>query len=459
MRVTDFAKGAAWAIVPERFEALASVAREATSEKVAEAIVTIGAGWDDRKLYTVREDGVAIIEINGPLAKNLDAWDRRVLGMSDYLDVQMAVKEAMADDAVVGIVAAIDSPGGTVNGLEETASAIFEARGEKPIAAFSSGMMTSAAYRIGAAADKVFIGKTAEAGSIGVLMIHTDFSRLEERIGVKTTYLTAGKYKALGNPSEPLSENARSEFQGWLDQLYTEFVETVALYRDVESEKALAMADGRVFIGERAVGVGLADEVGSVQSAIAWVLSQAKEQNRTGGFFKMTTGKIEIKTYDDLKEIGGEVLKEAEDKAFTLGAESVDLNPSKKAGAEEERERMIGIAMVFMGDENGAKFAEIVRSGVTVDQFKAIQTIQKPQEVEGSDPTKKQLLEAIENAGAENPGAGGGDHVKKDFWTMVEQMVKSTGCKKSEAIREVRRQFPEAHEAMITAANKLTVAK
>lgn len=460
MRITDFAKGASWAIVPERFEALASAARDLTPEKLNQTLIKIGAGRDERTLYTIADDGIAVIDINGPLAKNIDWFDRLVLGMSDYADIQSAMREAMDDDRVNGIVLNIDSPGGTVNGLEETAAAIFGMRSEKPIAAFSSGMMTSAAYRIGSAAARVFAGKTADLGSIGVLLIHTDFSRLEERIGIKTTYLTAGKYKALGNPSEPLSDTARVEFQGWLDQLYTEFVETVSLYRDVETERALAMADGRIYIGERAVGVGLADEIGSLQSAIEWVSNQtefAENDKSTLGGFRMSKEKIEVKSYDDLKTIGGDVLKQAEAAAFETGVKSVDVNAGAEAARAEERERLIGLAAAFMGEEKGAQFADIVKSGVTVDQFKAISQIGKTAQ---PDPKKSEMLEAIENAGAENPGPGGGDIGAEDYWSLVAQVRREKGCSNYEAQKEVTRRFPKAREKMLQEANpKIQIAK
>jgi len=458
MRITDFSKGAAWSIVPERFEALAQLAREAKPEKISEAIVTAGKSLDERQLYRVNDQGVAIIEINGPLAKNIDWFDRFVFGMFDYLDVQTAVKTALEDETVLGIVLALDSPGGTVNGVEEAAQAVFNARGQKPIVAFSSGMMASAAYRIGSAAEQIIIGKTAEAGSIGVLMIHTDWSRLEERIGIKTTYLTAGKYKALGNPSEPLSETARAEFQGQLDQLYTEFVETVALYRDVENDKALAMADGRIFIGERAVSVGLADEIGTLQAAVDWVLSAA-EQQTDRRVFSMNGKLVEIKTYDDLKAAAPELLKTAEDKAFTLGSESTDMKPVQKAAADAEQVRLLGLATAFMGDEDGAKFAEIVKSGVSVEQFAAISKIQgggRKQE----DPEKKKILEALQATGATNPGAGGGNNGQKDYFALVAEYQRENKCSRVEAMKAVNKADPGARERMLNQANPhLAVAK
>ena len=361
---TDFAKGAAWAIVPERFDELARQYHEAAmSGKQAEQIVTIGEKWNERILYRVSDDGIATIQVNGPLAKNTDFFDR-LFGIVDYLDVQAAIRESVDDPRVSGIILDIDSPGGTVNGADETAEAIFAVRGVKPIVAYSSGMMASAAYMIGSAADKIVIGKNSELGSIGVLMIHRDWSKAEERYGVKTTYLRAGKYKALGNPSEPLSEEAREVFQAELNHIYSNFIETVALHRDVESEKVRSdMADGRIFIGVQAVGSGLADEVGNMQTALAYAAGGENSSRRSN--------QMKIENYEQLKAAAPELLKVAEDTARADGVKSVDVAKAAKAAADEQRALIIGLAEEHFGAEDGAKFKALVESGISVEQYKA----------------------------------------------------------------------------------------
>jgi signal peptide peptidase SppA len=465
MRVTDFARGAAWAIVPERFDEISRRfhATEITEEMMLRAekegalILKLSDSDSESPLYSLTDEGAAIISIQGPLVKDpfLAWWFD---GMT-FQQIRAAVSRAMDDPRVAGIVLDVDSPGGTVSGTEETAEAVFGVRGAgKPIAAFSSGMIASAAYWIGSAAERVIVSKTAEAGSIGVLMIHREFSELEKRIGVKTTYLKAGRFKAIGNPSEPLSEDARAIFQGQLDQIYSIFVGSVALYRDVEEERVRAdMADGRIFIGERSVAAGLADQVGNIQTAVDWVLSAAENENRaSGGYFKMQNkeSKIEVKTYDDLKAVGGDILKQAEEAAYKAGAESVDMEPARKEGADQERERVLGIAVVLVGDDLGKKLTEIVKSGVSVEQFKAIHAAAAPAQ-EKADPKKAEMLNAIVEAGAENPGAGGDGSGggKSDFWGLVEARVAERKCSRAQAVREIRKDYPDAHAEMLRKAN------
>ena len=129
--------------------------------------------------------------------------------------------------------------------------------------------MASAAYWIGSAANQVIVERTAQVGSIGVLYMHYDWSKYDAEMGLKVTVITSGKYKAIGNNAEPLSDDARAIIQAEMDQIYDLFIETVARNRGVSTEKVLVdMADGRVFIGQQAVEAGLADQTGSFEDAL-----------------------------------------------------------------------------------------------------------------------------------------------------------------------------------------------
>ena len=455
---TDFAKGAAWAIHPERFDEIVRQHHTALEiDKLAEQIATIGKYDDERVIYTVSDDGIATIPIHGPLAKNTDFIDRIFLGMKDYNDIHKALGEVIDDQRVNGIILDIDSPGGTVNGADETAEMIFNARGSKPIIAFTSGMMASAAYMIGSAADKIVVGKNADIGSIGVLMIHTDYSKAMEKVGVKRTYLKAGKFKAIGNPSEPLSDEAREVFQAELNHIYSNFIDTVALNRDVEAEKVRAdMADGRIFIGSLAVGAGLADEVGNIQTALGYASGDATSTRR------MDSMKPEIKTYEELKALAPALLQEAENKAMEIGASTVDLGPAKKEAADTERARVLGMAEIHFGAEEGAKFKALIDSGISVEQYKAtVAAIGTPKpDKSAEEAAKAAALEALKNFGAQNPGAGNPPEGGKGYMALVEEYRAMHKCSKTDAMMAVNISHPKARQEYIDKNNPgLTVAK
>jgi len=459
---TDFAKGAAWAIHPERFDELARQFHEAaiTDEVILKAekdalAISLGKSGDDAP-YEITEDGTAIIKVSGHLMKNPDFFDR-FFGAAAYEDIQSAVKTAVNDQRVDGILLDIDSPGGTVNGADETAEVVFNSRGAKQIIAYSSGMMDSAAYMVGSAADKIIIGKNAELGSIGVLMIHTDYSKAMEKFGIKRTYLKAGKFKALGNPSEPLSEDAREVFQAELNHIYSNFIETVALHRDVEAEKVRAdMADGRIFIGTLAVGAGLADEVGNMETALGYASGGETSTRRIDSM------KPEIKTYEDLKAAAPDLLKAAEDTARADGAKSVDVEKAKKDAGEAQRTQIIGLAEAHFGAEAGAKFKALVESGISVDAYKAaVAAIGTPKPDTSAEETARlAALEALKNSGAQNPGAGNESAGGKDYMTLVEEYRAMKKCSKTDAMMAVNKDHPKARQEYLRKANPgLAIAK
>jgi len=208
-------------------------------------------------------NGKAVIPVKGVLSKNPSAFMRVLYGASSTVKIREAFLQAVNDPEVDEILLDIDSPGGSVDGTQELANAIFENRGKKPVTAFTDGMIASAAYWIGSAADKIYIsGDTVEIGSIGVVMVHMDFSEQDKKYGVNVTEIYAGKYKRAGSPNKPLSKEEKAYLQGQIDYLYSIFVNDVARNRNESVETVLKnMADGRIFIGTQAIDAGLADGV------------------------------------------------------------------------------------------------------------------------------------------------------------------------------------------------------
>lgn len=177
---------------------------------------------------------------------------------------------ALADPQARSIILAIDSPGGTVDGTQELGNLIYRNRGAKRIVAYADSLMGSAAYWIGSAADEIIMsGDTTQVGSIGVVATHTDVSKAEEKMGYKTTEIVAGKYKRVASQHEPLSKEGRATIQDIVDHVYSIFIRDVARNRDVSEEKVLKdMADGRIFLGQKAIDVGLTDRMGSLESLL-----------------------------------------------------------------------------------------------------------------------------------------------------------------------------------------------
>lgn len=445
MELTDFSKGQLWSILPDKFDLLYKKFFEMQAEDFK---AQIGDRGGDERPYRVT-DGLAIIPITGPLTKRTSFFSF-LFGGSSYGKISSDFRMAVEDEEVRGIVLDIDSPGGTLGGAEGLADLIFGARGEKPIVAFANGMMASAAYWIGSAADVVIAESTAIIGSIGVLMIHTDYSELEKKAGIKTTYLSAGSYKALGNSSQPLSDKAKDYFQSQLDYIYSIFVETVARNRDVEVDRVLTkMADGKTFIGQQAKDAGLVDEVGGLDVALALASSMISDNLIIPGGFNMEKKENKIETVDVLTAAFPELIMEAQDKAVEAVREK-----TRQEGITGERDRIIELVDIQFGKEQAAGLKKVIEEGVTPSQLKAIKALSpEPKKEDAEDLEKDKMLKAIQNAGADNPGADGDQVDEKDFMVMVDEYQAAHKCRKIDAIAAVSAQHPKAHDAYIEKAN------
>lgn len=216
--------------------------------------------------------GVAVLDLEGPLAKRMSSVNAACEGTSTNL-IHDYFNQAVEDPEVKGIILNIDSPGGTVDGTMDLARAIFAARGRKPIIALADGQACSAAYWIGAAADAFFLAnETSLVGSIGVVCTHADYSGALEKAGIVVTEITAGKYKRAVSSYKPLSDDGKARIQEMADDIYTLFVDDVARFKGVSQDQVLSdMAEGRVFMGEKAIAAGLVDGVSTLDALITGI--------------------------------------------------------------------------------------------------------------------------------------------------------------------------------------------
>lgn len=262
-----------WAIQPDKLLELRAIyLAHARGEGVDLAAVEAKLGRkleNTPKRYTV-VDGVAVLPLDGVLAKRMNLFMHVSGGTSTQLAAR-DLRQALDDPEVQSIVLAIDSPGGTVDGTQTLADMVRSAANEKPIVSWASGTMASAAYWIGSAGLQVYAAdRTTQVGSIGVVATHVDVSAAEAQKGVRTTEITAGKYKRVASAYAPLSEEGRKTLQDQVDYTYSVFVDAVAQNRGASVEQVLErMADGRVFLGDQAVEAGLVDGIATLDEVIA----------------------------------------------------------------------------------------------------------------------------------------------------------------------------------------------
>jgi len=240
--------------------------------------------WDDEDDSFSRQardtgydvvEGIAIIPIQGTLVQKLGSL-RPYSGMTGYDGIRACFLRALNDGEVKAICLDIDSPGGEVAGCFDLVDEIYAARGSKPVWAILSESAYSAAYALASAADKIIVPRTGGVGSVGVIVMHVDWSQKIKNDGLQVTIITYGDRKAESNPYEPLSETARKAIQSDIDEMGRLFVSTVSRNRGI-TEKTVRDTEAACFLGADGVQLGLADRVASPDAAFRDLLQLVGE--------------------------------------------------------------------------------------------------------------------------------------------------------------------------------------
>lgn len=236
-----------------------------------------------------RRGSVAVLRLAGSIVPRASAVRDVSSAFTSLERFRAAFRSAAEDRKVTAIVLDVDSPGGTIDLVPETAALVRGARREgRPIVAVANTMMASAAYWIASQADRVVASPSAVVGSIGVRAMHTDYSRRLERLGVTVTHIAAGPRKVEGDPYRPLDAEALAAIQGEVDDAYAAFVADVAAARGVDTAVVRAdpekadrhMGGGRSYRAERAVRLGMIDAVDTFDNVFAGVAGKRRRSVR-----------------------------------------------------------------------------------------------------------------------------------------------------------------------------------
>lgn len=214
------------------------------------------------------QNGVGILSVVGELV-NRGAWIGANSGLVSYEGIKFQLERLGADPNVRNVILDIESPGGEAVGFEVAVDAVRKLSAEKPVYAVVNGMAASAAYALASGARRIFTSPTGVVGSIGVVMLHLDFSGMLEQDGVKPTLIFAGAHKVDGNPFEALPESVREDLQAEVFAFYDTFVQTVAQGRAGKtSAKAARDTEARTFVGRDAIDARLADDIGTFEQVL-----------------------------------------------------------------------------------------------------------------------------------------------------------------------------------------------
>lgn len=206
-------------------------------------------------LTTGTQTVIAAIPVQGVLNKQYDGW-----GMCSTTRLLEQLEGALADPAVSSIVLDIDSPGGFVNGSVEFADAVRGANAIKPVTAIVRGLCCSGAYWIASQCSKIISRPEAEVGNIGVYSVLMDVSGWYSQLGISLTTIASGQFKGLGADGK-VTDDLIADTKRIVTGLFQQFVSAVAAGRDLDTNEALAVSDGRAFLGPQAKQLKLIDAI------------------------------------------------------------------------------------------------------------------------------------------------------------------------------------------------------
>ena len=213
-------------------------------------------------------EGIAVLPVLGTLVRR-SSYIGAASGLTSYHDIEAQACQAFADPMVKAVLLELDSSGGEAGGVFDLAQRLRQLAQSsgKPLWAIADEAALSAAYAIACAADRLWLTRTAEVGSIGVVAVHVDESVADAKAGLNYTFLHAGAHKVDGHPHAPLPAPVAADIQADIDQLYEQFIDLVAGFRRLTVE-AIRDTEARVYRGEAALQAGLADQIGTRSEAI-----------------------------------------------------------------------------------------------------------------------------------------------------------------------------------------------
>lgn len=264
-----------WAILPEKLEAIAAFLQmkmeghSAAPEVIAAIRAENGiAAARLKALSSGRPGSVAVLPLYGLINQRVSGDVSGPSGTS-VQEFTQQFRQAVNDPNVTAIVIDVDSPGGTVSGVDELAAEIYAARKQKKITAVSNCLCASAAYWLASQASELCVSPSSLTGSIGVYQLHEDDSSALDNMGVKFTFISAGKYKTEGNSFQPLDDEARAAMQDTVDSFYSMFTKAVARGRGVAVKAVVnGFGQGRCLTAQDAVKQGLADRVATLDEVL-----------------------------------------------------------------------------------------------------------------------------------------------------------------------------------------------
>jgi len=209
-------------------------------------------------------DAVAVLQLDGAISSSSEEY----FGTQGITPGRVAeLLDQASDPAIKAIVVRVNSPGGSAVASDEIYHALLDF--DRPVVMWMDEIAASGGYYIACGGDHVFAHPDTLTGSIGVISQFVNVEELLDEIGVDVVVIASGPRKDLGSMFREMTEEEQALWREITDEIYGSFVEVVAEARDLPVEQVRELADGRVYTSRQALELGLVDDVGMLEDAIA----------------------------------------------------------------------------------------------------------------------------------------------------------------------------------------------
>ncbi len=215
---------------------------------------------------STRGEKIAVLYLGGNIMPGVGSLNQALIS---HDKVRKAVKEIQDDKNIKAVVLRIDSPGGSALESELIYQELLGLKSSKPIVVSMGGVAASGGYYISCASDQIIADSGCLTGSIGVIMMLPEATGLSRKLGLGSQTIKFGKFAGGLNPLEPYSDELLASLKRNSEGTYNEFKSRVMTARKISPDKINSIAEGRIYSAEDALELGLIDQMGSLDFAVA----------------------------------------------------------------------------------------------------------------------------------------------------------------------------------------------
>ena len=279
---------------PEDFLASGLVDALMTRSELVEKLCTLAGVESEEKLKLIPFADYALAKVSPVLKPNVAIIyaDGEIVDAEDYMNIDgdrfvREINKAANDNSIKAVVLRVNSPGGSVSASVKIRTALDSLQAKKPLVASFGNYAASGGYWISNGCEKIYADANTVTGSIGVFSMIPEFSKVTKKVGVNFETVGSNKHSDMFSLMRPFDKTELDYMQASVEDIYESFVNLVADGRKMAPSAVDEIAQGRVWMGSDALGIGLVDEIGTLQDALVYAASLAgigPDEIRTAAF-------------------------------------------------------------------------------------------------------------------------------------------------------------------------------